>query len=78
MSNRTWIVRDGHTGNGPSLFCVYAPDMTAARANAAAELGHTAFSVHAMRAGDTLPQTLTLARNPYTRVDDPARQAGWL
>jgi hypothetical protein len=75
--NRTWIVRDGHTGTGNPLFCVYAPTIDTARANAAAELGHTAFSVHAMRAGDTLPQTLTLARNPYTRVDDLARQAGW-
>lgn len=67
--NRTWVVRKGHTGDGPNLFCVYAPSMTAARASASDSLDRAgldpAFTVHATAPGEALPADLTFSRNLY-------------
>ncbi|MFG1963134.1 hypothetical protein [Nonomuraea sp. NPDC049028] len=79
-TNQTWIVRAGSAGNGPSLFCVYAPTMETARASASDSLGENArmgFTVHAVAAGYPLPPSLTLALNRIARRqidrDDPER-----
>lgn len=78
--NRTWIVRAGTAGIGPSLFCVYAPTMEAARSSASGSLGENArmgFTVHAVAADVPLPPALTLALNRIARRqidrDDPER-----
>ncbi|MFI7644094.1 hypothetical protein [Nonomuraea sp. NPDC049400] len=77
-ANKTWIVRAGSAGNGPSLFCVYAPTMEAARASALDSLGDNArigCTVHAVTASDPLPPALTLALNPIARrqAAEPSR-----
>ena len=66
-ANRVWIVRKGHSGDGPALFCVYAPSMDAARASASDSLDRAgmdpAFTVHATTPGERLPDDLTFGRN---------------
>ncbi|WP_101790995.1 hypothetical protein [Nonomuraea indica] len=66
-ANRVWTVRKGSTGDGPDLFCVYAPTMDAARASASDSLDRAgldpAFTVHAHAPNPQLPPHLTLARN---------------
>jgi hypothetical protein len=79
ITNRTWIVRAGSSGNGPSLFCVYAPTMTAARASAMDSLGENArigCTVHAVAAGAPLPPALTLMLNPIARKTPAADAPG--
>lgn len=69
-TNRTWIVREGSTGTGAGLFCVYAATMVEARASASGSLDRAGvsgpFTVHATRPGQELPAVLTFARNVYT------------
>lgn len=70
--SRVWIVRGGQDGAGPTLFCVYAPDMHEARDQTTRTLLQLAsqrrFTVHALAAGEKLPEGASLEEAPLASL----------